>query len=280
MVGLTAVKVSREIKEASEVMGRPGEAAAIYCSEAKLSKIRPVIFHSKRHQGRAVVADKADQGALGVPEARAAVDRLVVVAVMVALKDHQVRRATRVRMAQAVNHTAIAQPHDPPGRHAFRKQMTDFRTFFKEYVNGWVAAALVLPTAVTWKGMPVYEAQRSLLVTYTSLSCALILAFLFTSRAFIIRLSKAKSRIGIIGSLLVPFIFICATGYSGYKYLQVLLDTAHYVSSPLPDAMKSTPLDQIHDGMTLMTYYILTMVFAECAFFFMAIRDWRPSADH
>ena len=26
-----------------------------------------------------------------------------------------------------------------------------------------------------------------------------------------------------------------------------------------------------------MTYYILTMVFAECAFFFMAIRDWRPS---
>lgn len=152
---------------------------------------------------------------------------------------------------------------------------------FRDRVNGWVAAALVLPTAITWKGMPVYEQQRPFLVTYTALSCALILAFLFTSRSFIVRLSKAKSRIGTIGSLLIPFIFICATGYCGYEYHQVLLDTAHYVgSSSLTEAMKSTPIDRIHNGLALMTYYILTMVFAECAFFFMAIRDWRPSADH
>jgi hypothetical protein len=51
-----------------------------------------------------------------------------------------------------------------------------FFEYFKKYVNGWVAVALILPTAITWKGMPVYESQRGFLVTYTSLSCVIILA--------------------------------------------------------------------------------------------------------
>jgi hypothetical protein len=159
--------------------------------------------------------------------------------------------------------------------------MTDssegFWTFFEKHVNGWIASAMVLPTAITWVGIPMYEQQRTTLVAYAPLFCALILAFLFTNRTLLLKISRAKSRVGSSGSLLIPLVLICATGYCAYEYHQVLLCNGHYVPS-LPDAMKSTALDKIRNGMRLMILYILTMVFAECAFFFMAIREWQPSS--
>ena len=152
-----------------------------------------------------------------------------------------------------------------------------FSTFFNKHVNGWIASALVLPTAITWVGIPMYEQQRTTLAAYTPLFCALVMAFLYTNRSFIAKISRAKSRLGRSGSLFIPFILICATGYCAYEYLHVLSCTGHYVPS-LPEAMKNTALDKIHNGMTLMILYILTMVFAECAFFFMAFREWQPSS--
>src|ERR1039458_9241518 len=88
-----------------------------------------------------------------------------------------------------------------------------FTDYFKTYINGWVAAAIALPTAITWKGMPMYESQRSILTTYTALSCVLILAFLFYARNQLT--IKLKSRIGSIGLVLLPFALICATGFCG-----------------------------------------------------------------
>ena len=122
--------------------------------------------------------------------------------------------------------------------------------------------------------MPVYESQRGILTTFSALSCALILAFLFTSREFI---PKTKSKIGNLASLLIPLGFICATFYCGYEYVQTLIASAHYYKDQtLTEAMKHVELNSIPGGIRIMTYHILIIVFAECAFFFMAFREWKP----
>jgi hypothetical protein len=153
-----------------------------------------------------------------------------------------------------------------------------FGFHFGRYINGWVAAAIILPAAITWKGMPVYESQRGILLTYSTLSCALTLAFLFTSREFI---PKAKSRIGRIGSILIPLILIFLTAVCAVQYYETLDESSHTATTgtSLSDDMQKLPLDRIYRGENLIFYYVLTVVFAECAFFLMAFREWRPDGD-
>lgn len=151
---------------------------------------------------------------------------------------------------------------------------TGFSDFFRKYLNAWVAAAIALPTAITWKGMPMYESQRGILTTYTALSCVLILAFLFFVRNQLA--IKLKSRIGAFGLVLLPLVLICATGYCGYKYHDLLVQSAPYTQEHLSDAYKTVSIEDIHDGGSIIVYYILTMVFAESALFLMAIREWNP----
>lgn len=148
---------------------------------------------------------------------------------------------------------------------------TGFFSYFRTYVNGWVAAALVLPTAITWKGMPMYETQRSLLTTFTTLFCSLTLAFLYTSYDL---LPKFKTRIGTFCSIFISFVLICATIYCAFKYVAVLNESVYYTSNQ-PDALKTLAMNDIHNGYLLIAYYVLTMVLAEGAFFFMAFRKWR-----
>src|SRR4029077_17719272 len=106
-----------------------------------------------------------------------------------------------------------------------------FTDYFKTYVNGWVAAAIALPTAITWKGMPIYESQRNILTTYTGLSVVFTLASLFYTRA--IFMARLKSRIGSVGLLILPLVLICATGFCGYKYYELLIDSVRYTSPTL-----------------------------------------------
>jgi hypothetical protein len=154
-----------------------------------------------------------------------------------------------------------------------------FLEFFKKYINGWVAIALILPTAVTWKGVPVYEAQRGLLVTFTGLTCGLVLAFLFSNRSIIRGVAKTKSQLGIVGSFLIPLLLIVATGYCGYKYVEVLKFAAQYYDGSFTDALKNLEMNQIRDGNQIMAFHIGIMLFAECALFFMALREWKPNKD-
>jgi hypothetical protein len=154
------------------------------------------------------------------------------------------------------------------------KGSIDFSDFFQKYLNAWVAAAIALPTAITWKGMPMYESQRGILTTYTALSCILILAFLFYARNQLT--IKLKSGVGSVGIVLLPFFLICATGFCGYKYYDLLIQSAPYTQSSLADARAKVSIEDIHDGTSILAYYILTMVFAEAALFLMAIREWRP----
>jgi hypothetical protein len=157
-----------------------------------------------------------------------------------------------------------------------RDNSSVFGFHFSRYINGWVATAIVLPAAITWKGMPVYESQRGILLTYSTLSCALTLAFLFTSREFI---PKAKSRIGRIGSILIPLILIFLTAICATQYYEALSHSVSYYENhvSLSEAMQSYPIDRISRGDELIFNYVLTVVFAECAFFFMAFREWQPS---
>jgi hypothetical protein len=155
------------------------------------------------------------------------------------------------------------------------KGSISFSVFFQKYLNAWVAAAIALPTAITWKGMPMYESQRGILTTYTALSCVLILSFLFYSRNQLT--IKLKSRIGSMGIVLLPFVLICAAGFCGYKYYDLLIQSAPYTQRALfGDALTKVSLEDIHDGTYILVYYILTMVLAEAALFLMAVREWRP----
>jgi hypothetical protein len=123
--------------------------------------------------------------------------------------------------------------------------------------------------------MPIYESQRSILTTYTGLSCVLILAYLFYSRAiFMVRL---KSRVGSVGLLILPLILICAAGFCGYEYYKLLVDSVRYTPTPLAlgQALSTLQMNEIQDGPSIIASYILTMVFAESALFLMAFRDWR-----
>jgi hypothetical protein len=165
-------------------------------------------------------------------------------------------------------------PADNKPLDAPNERSTGFSDFLTKYLNAWVAAAIALPAAITWKGMPMYESQRGILTSYTTLSCVLILAFLFFVRNQIN--IKLKSRIGAIGLVLLPLILICATGYCGYKYHDVLVQSVPYTQQHFSDAYKTVSMEDIHDGGSLIVYYILTMVFAEAALFLMAIREWHP----
>ena len=106
------VRAPLEEQEVSEVMGHPEETAAIYSSVAKLSKIKPVIFLSRRPPGRAGLEALGEQGVMEALEVKAAVVRASVVAAMVALRERQVNREARVTMAPAVNQAASFRPKD------------------------------------------------------------------------------------------------------------------------------------------------------------------------
>jgi hypothetical protein len=157
--------------------------------------------------------------------------------------------------------------HDPP---------QGFVNFFRTYVNGWVAAAVVLPTGVTWKAMPVYESQRGILTTYTALACVLALAFLFYSRDLLTATRGVRSRLGAVGLFLLPLVLIGATGFCGYEYARLLKESAYYAQKPLEEALKVVSMSDVHEGTSIIASYLLAVVFAECALFLMAFREWSP----
>ena len=69
-----------------------------------------------------------------------------------------------------------------------------------------------------------------------------------------------------------------ATGFCGYMYAQLLSESAHYAQKPLEEALKVVSMGDIHEGTSIIAYYILTLVFAEAALFLMAFREWVPAS--
>ena len=115
-------------------------------------------------------------------------------------------------------------------------------------------------------------ATRHSYCIHRSVLCVDLGIFFFYVRNQLIM--KLKSRIGAVGLIFMPLGLICATGFCGYKYHELLVGSASYISVPLLDAEKTVSLEAIHDGGSILAYYILTMVFAESALFLMAIGEW------
>jgi hypothetical protein len=107
--------------------------------------------------------------------------------------------------------------------------------------------------------------------------CVLVLAFLFYSRGIFLATVELRSRIGIVGLFLLPLLLIGAAVFCGYEYYLNLINSAYLTQMHLEDAVKTVSLGDIPRGSALLAYYILTVVFAEAALFFMAFREWLPA---
>ena len=156
------------------------------------------------------------------------------------------------------------------------KNEGDSKSFFdhlKNQVNGWIAAGALIPTGITWKGMPMYEAHKSILLSATGLFCAFTMGFLFLNRNFI---PKAKSSLGKIVFSLVVLMFIAASVFCFFAYYTTLMHSIDSTSLPQDQVLRTFSINTIHDGTYLIVYYLLTMIFANCAMFLMAYRDWKP----
>jgi hypothetical protein len=148
--------------------------------------------------------------------------------------------------------------------------------FASRYVNKLLAFAGLIPTAVTWKGMPMYESQRATLLSLTSLFCILIIGFLFMNRELI---PRAKSRIGKFGSAFIALCLMGACAYCVVRYLGLLNYSTGLWNGSEGDALKNSSPTEISNGGSLIVHYVLAMVAAEAALFFMAIREWNRSKD-
>jgi hypothetical protein len=130
---------------------------------------------------------------------------------------------------------------------------------------------------VTWKALPVYESQKGILATFTTLACILVLAFLFYSRhrfaASMLRLDPTLAR----GLGWLPFLFVLLATVFGFAYFSTLQESLS--ANPRdPDYVRGvldqTPLQSIPSGLGLMVCYILTFVTAETALLVMALREY------
>jgi hypothetical protein len=82
----------------------------------------------------------------------------------------------------------------------------------------------------------------------------------------------------------LPATFIVLTAICGGNYFYMLDRSVPYSDNgrlfpTLNEAMKNASLNQIEDSSPLMAAYLGMMIFAKCAFFFMAFREWRPGEE-
>ena len=148
--------------------------------------------------------------------------------------------------------------------------------FANKYINKLIAFAGLIPTAVTWKGMPMYASQRPTLLSLTSLFCILIIGFLFMNRELV---PRAKSRIGKFGSAFIALCLIGGCAYCVVRYLGLLNYSTGLWNDSEGDALKNSSPSEISNGGSLIVHYVLAMVAAEAALFFMAIREWNRPKD-
>jgi hypothetical protein len=149
-----------------------------------------------------------------------------------------------------------------------------FTDFFKRYVNGWAAAAVVLPAAINWLGMPVYDSQRAILRTYTTLACVLTLALLFYSRDIFAARTLGRNRIAFYVLKLLPLALLGGAVFCGFRYVDLLKESFYYAQMEQEQALKTVTLVNIQNGTSIMVYYILTLLCAEAALFLMAFQEW------
>jgi hypothetical protein len=177
-------------------------------------------------------------------------------------------------------------------------RLEGFAKFFKRYMNVSSIVAAALPIPVTALGaIPTYKFQTTILSTYTSLFCFLILGFIFYSRH---QLAKAmfpehfqKRRPSrVVNSMLLvqrslvrllPLILIIGSIFCAFQYQQLLVSSVgrKVVAFDLPptevpdeEILKRGLESQTPESRWLMIYYLGIFMMAEGAFILMAIQEY------
>jgi hypothetical protein len=189
-------------------------------------------------------------------------------------------------------------------------RVESFAKFFKNYMSISAVVAAALPIPVTsFKLIPTYRAHTSLLATYTSLFCFLVLGFIFYSRHTLARLMfpeffgrrfistgfepasetviRAAKRILRFVVAILPALLILASLTCVYLY-HTNLDLSLMgpvlgvdgrtvqVSSASTEATRLEVAEswQIEGGDLLMFLYLGIFLFAEAAFILMALKEY------
>ncbi|HEX2855243.1 MAG TPA: hypothetical protein VHO24_18555 [Opitutaceae bacterium] len=181
-----------------------------------------------------------------------------------------------------------------------------FAKFFKNYMSISAVVAAALPIPVTsLKLIPTYTAHTSLLSTYTSLFCFLLLGFIFYSRHSLARWmfpgvfgktsveaagrrSRLRPRfftvpffIGLLPAQLISLSLCCVFLYHAVldaSFVKLIADSGETAAKSLfpnaTDALEGAQSWQIANGTTLMVLYLGIFVFAEAAFIMMALKEY------
>ena len=160
-----------------------------------------------------------------------------------------------------------------------------FVHFFKNYMSISAVVAAALPIPVTsFKLIPTFPAQTSLLSSYTSLFCFLLLAFIFYSRHSLGRTMfpeehdiSARIRALLVG--LAPAVLIIMSLGCVFNYHRILSTSAlklglYNSTSSMPEILPKVQLWEIPYGEALILWYLGIFVFAEAAFIMMALREY------
>ena len=177
-------------------------------------------------------------------------------------------------------HSTASQPEP--------RRIQAFARFFKQYmsVSSIIAASLPIPVTAL-KFIPTYAAQTRFLSVYASLSCFLLLAFIFYSRHALARWMfysgkrKWASRVFVD---LLPLLMILACGCSiaAYHWLlqnslqEAMLDWVRRgVAIGATEAvLQKTDYMEIPGSTGLVASYLAIFLTAEAAFVLMAIREY------
>jgi hypothetical protein len=169
------------------------------------------------------------------------------------------------------------------------RRIKTFVHFFKEYmsVSSVIAASLPIPVT-TLQFIPTYSAQTKFLSVYTSLSCFLLLGFIFYSRHTLARwmfrpMSKRRSKFSSFINLLpVCLIVACGCFIGAYHWLlqnSIQESLADWVRRGVaigstPDVLLKTDYMDIPGALGLVICYLGIFLTAEAAFVLMATREY------
>jgi hypothetical protein len=169
------------------------------------------------------------------------------------------------------------------------RRVQAFARFFKQYmsISSLVAASLPIPVTAL-KLIPTYAAHTKFLSVYTSLSCFLLLGFIFYSRHTLARwmfrpASRRTHSLGVFIDLL-PLLMILACGcwIGVYHWLlqssiqQAMADWVQRgVAIDSTEAvLQMTDYMEIPESTRLVVCYLGIFLAAEAAFVLMAIKEY------
>jgi hypothetical protein len=169
-------------------------------------------------------------------------------------------------------------PIDPAARDPLRVKA--FATFFKNYMSVSAVVTAALPVPITaWGLIPVYDAQKGELATYTSLFCFLILAFVFYVRHSLARVMFPEvsptppSRVNVLVVKYLPFLLIALAFVSALTYRALLMMSLGLTKDSTVALRETRPIGiPLGDG--LFVLYLFIFIFAETAFVLMAMREY------